>query len=277
VIPKLLATLLLTSSLPAQDTPPVPSQRVGLPLEIREIYLPGPELKPKPRRDRKPPLVVRILNVKPAKDGFRYDFEIQGLEPGPHNLTDFLDSPTPLPPIPIEITTPLPPGLLDPHPQQNRDLPQLGGYRQTMIALAATWLLGLIAILLWRKKKPENSLSNTTTPPTLADRIRPLLDQAARHQLDTTQRATLDRLITGHWLRLRPDLATLTPAETLVRLRADPEASPLLLALENWLHSPNPTQLTQSQLDSLLTPYTSTPTESQASPPEPNTPISNPK
>ena len=255
MIRNLLTALVLTAGpVLAQDSPP-PTQRVGLPLEIREVFLPGPEVKPKPRRDREPPLVVRILDVKPAKDGFRYDFEVHGLEPGAHNLTDFLESTTALPAIPLEITTALPPGLIDPHPPAKRELPQLGGYRKTMTALAAAWFAGLIAILLWRRKKPDAGDSLNAAPPTVAERLRPLIDRAARHELTTTERASLDRLIIGHWLARRPDLASLTPAEALVRLRADPEASPLILALEHWLHSPYPTPLTPEQTTTLLSPY----------------------
>ena len=84
-----------------------PTQRIGQPLEIREIYIPGAEVKAKPRRDRKPPLMVRVLEVKPAKDGSRYDFEVQGLEAGTYNLADFLEAPagTAIPEIPLEITS----------------------------------------------------------------------------------------------------------------------------------------------------------------------------
>ena len=67
-----------------------PTSRVGQPLEIGEVFIPGEQIEPAPRRDRSPSLVVRVLEVKPAEGGFRYDFEVQGLDPGTYDLSDFL-------------------------------------------------------------------------------------------------------------------------------------------------------------------------------------------
>ncbi len=232
-----------------------PTQRIGLPLEIREIYIPGGEVKPKPRRSRQPPLMVRVLEVKPAKDGFRYDFEVQGLEAGEHNLADFLEAPegAQIPAIPLQITSVLPPGLVHPHPGEAGELPELGGYRTRMIVLASAWLAGFLAILLWRKKKPSATAS-VEAPPSLAERLRPLVDAAAKNDLTSEDRAKLERLLIGHWRERRPDIASLPPAEAMLKLRTDPEASPLLLALERWLHAPS-NNTAPSDLEQLLAPY----------------------
>jgi hypothetical protein len=253
--PLLLAISLSLGALHAQDAP-VPTQRVGQALEIRDVYLPGGEVKPTPRRDRKPPLVVRILETKPAKDGLRYDFEVQGLEAGTYNLADFLEAPagTVLPAIPLEITSPLPPGLPLPHEIPPGALPQLGGYRTRMIILGAVWLAGLVLILLWRKKKPAAADRGTDAPVTLAERLRPLIDDAAKGQLGTDERAKLERLVIGHWRDRRPDIAALPPAEAMSKLRQDPEASPLVLALERWLHARG-SETTKAEIDQLLAPY----------------------
>ncbi len=233
-----------------------PSQRVGLPLEIREIHIPGGEVKPKPRRDRKPPLSVRVLEVKPAKDGHRYDFEVQGLEPGTHNLADYLDAPegTVIPQIPLEITSALGPGLVFPHEISAGSLPQLGGYRTTMLALGAIWLAGLGAILLLRKKKTAPDSTNQELPPTLAERLHPLVDRAAKGELSSDDRAKLERLVIGHWRERLPEVAALSPAEAMMKLRSDPQASPLILALEKWLHARNPS-MAADEIDQLLAPY----------------------
>jgi hypothetical protein len=255
VIRRALIALLLGSSLLRADETAVPRQRVGQPLEIRDLYLPGGEVKATPRRDRKPPLVVRIVEVKPAKDGLRYHFEIQGLEAGTYNLADFLEAPagTTLPAIPLEITTALPPGLPHPHEIPPGQLPQLGGYRTRMIVLGSLWLAGLGAILLWRKKKPAAD-QDTHAPATLAERLRPLVDAAAKGELANDDRAKLERLVIGHWREKRPDIAALPPADALSKLRHDPEAAPLVLALERWLHARG-SETTQSEIDQLLAPY----------------------
>jgi hypothetical protein len=253
-------SLLLACALPLghlhAQAPPVPTQRVGQPLEIRDLYLPGGEVKPTPRRDRKPPLVVRILEIKPAKDGSRYDFEVQGLEAGTYNLADFLEAPasTSLPAIPLEITTTLPPGLAYPHDAPPGDLPKLGGYRTMMIVLGTLWLAGLAAILLWRKKKPSPVDSGSPATATLAERLRPLIAAASKGQLASDDRAKLERLVIGHWREHRPDIAALPPAEAMTKLRQDPEAAPLVLALERWLHARG-SETSTAEIEQLLAPY----------------------
>lgn len=247
---------LLTGALHAADEAAVPKQRIGQPLRITEIYIPGGEVKAKPRRDRQPPLMVRILEVKPAKDGSRYDFEVQGLEAGKHNLADYLEAPAgvTLPAIPLEITGELPEGLVRPHANEAGKLPQLGGYRTTMIVLGSVWALGLAGILLWRKKKLSTDADATAAGPTLAERLRPLVGAAAKGELSTDERARLERLVIGHWREKRNDIAALPPAEALTKLRHDPEAAPLVLALERWLHAPS-SDTPKSDIETLLAPY----------------------
>jgi len=254
-----ISLLFAPAVLLAEDASKLPTQRVGLPLTITEIYIPGGEVKAKPRRDREPPLVVRILEVKPAKDGSRYDFEVQGLEPGRHNLADYLEpvdasKAAPIPEIPLEITTALPPGLAYPNKVERGELPKLGGYRTTMIVLGSAWLAGLGAILIWRKKKPAADDALSAPPPTLAERLRPLVDGASQGNLSPDDRAKLERLVIGHWRERLPDIAALTPSEAMRKLRTDPQASPLILALERWLHAPS-SDTSHSDIEKLLAPY----------------------
>lgn len=254
-----IGLLFMTPALAAEETVAVPTQRVGLPLTITEIYIPGGEVKVKPRRDREPPLVVRILEVKPAKDGSRYDFEVQGLEPGRHNLAEYLEpvdssQAVKLPEIPLEITSALAPGLAHPHKVERSALPKLGGYRTTMIVLGSAWVIGLGAILLWKKKKPVGQEDAAAASLTLAERLRPLVDNAAKGNLSSDERAKLERLVIGHWRERLPEVAALAPAEAMTKLRHDPEASPLILALERWLHAPSH-ETSQSDIEKLLAPY----------------------
>ncbi len=256
MIRRAFIALLLGSALLRAEDAAVPSQRVGQPLEIRDIYVPGGEVKAKPRRDRKPPLMLRILEVKPAKDGSRYDFEVQGLEAGTYNLANFLEAPagTTLPAIPLEITTALPEGLVHPNPAEAGELPEFGGYKTRMKILIALWFAGLIAILLWRKKKTASAADTAESIQPLADRLRPLIAAASKGELASDDRAKLERLVIGHWREHRPDIAALPPAEAMTQLRHDPEAAPLFLALERWLHARS-SETTQAEIDQLLAPY----------------------
>ncbi|MBK1881970.1 hypothetical protein JIN85_06060 [Luteolibacter pohnpeiensis] len=247
----------------------VPSQRIGQPLTLQDIYIPGGEAKPAPRRDREPPLVVRLLELKPAKDGFRYDFEIQGLEAGTYNLADFLvpvnsAEPPTFPEIPLEITSQLPPGIELPKVKPSEQMPTLGGYRTTMITLCCVWFIGLIAIILWKKKKPAAS-NESEAPASLADRLKPLLDAASNGKIDDAGRAKLERLILGHWRERLPEIADAPTSEAMVKLRQHPEASPLILALERWLHARNP-ETSEAEIQKLLAPYQPTAAAAVAEP-----------
>jgi len=235
----------------------VPSQRIGQPLVLTDVYIPGGEAKPAPRHDRSPSLVVRMLEVKPAQDGFRYDLEIQGLDVGTHDLAKYLipvDPSTPprFPQIPVEITGNLPAVKL-PEVNPAAEMPSLGGYRKTMITIGAVWVAGLIGILFWRRRTKVTNAAETHAP-TLAERLRPLLDSASKGQLDASGRASLERLIIGHWRGRIPEVASLSSAETMIKLRTHPEASPLVLELERWLHSRS-SHVSAAELDHLLAPY----------------------
>jgi hypothetical protein len=122
-----------------------------------------------------------------------------------------------------------------------------------MIALAAIWLAGLATILFW-KKKSKIAATTEVGQPTLAERIHPLLADASAGRLDAAGRATLERLILGHWRERLPDIADLSPTEAMVKLRHHPEASPLVLALERWLHSRD-SQTSPAEIERLLAPY----------------------
>lgn len=251
---------LVLAILPSLAAEP-PTQRVGLPLVIEDQYLPGPLLEPVPRRDREPSLVVRILETKPAKDGFRYTFEIEGLDPGTHDLGEYLretiaESGHSAHKVPVLITTELPPGLPKPAELEPKPLPKIGGYRALLWGLGIFWSLVLIAIISSFRKKKAATVSQTP-PPTLAERLKPLLEKAAVDSLTTDEKARLERLLVAHWRDRLPELAGLTPEKTLRRLRSHPEASPLILRLEAWLHAPDP-KFDPAELDALLSPYRTT-------------------
>ena len=123
-----------------------------------------------------------------------------------------------------------------------------------MIVLGSLWAVGLIGILLWRKKKLATDAGVAIAGPTLAERLRPLVGAAAKGELSTDERARLERLVIGHWREKRGDIAALPPAEAMTKLRHDPEAAPLVLALERWLHAPA-SSTPKSDIEALLAPY----------------------
>jgi hypothetical protein len=217
---------------------------VGMPGHVEQIVLPGAELEAVPNEDRRAPVILRVAHVFPHGSAFRYDLEYLGLEPGTFDLKAYLrrrdgSSTADLPSLPIVVRPLLPPGQVTPNPLVIHEAPSLGGYRALRIAAAVAWGLGLGAIVYYgflRRKKlePEPGIAR---PPSLADRLRPLVEGALAGQLSQPQLARLERTLIAFW-RKRLGLEKADPAEAITALRTHPEAGPLLEQLELWLHRP---------------------------------------
>lgn len=222
-----------------------------------ETNLPGTLLAPRPV-DPRSPILVRIAEARPHGTLIAYDLRYVGLEPGRHDLRDHLvrvdgSSTNDLPSLPVEVASVLPPrhdGLLIPvEPSRWR---RLGGYRVGLVMLGTLWVLALIPLLLKTRPAEAPRLSAEAPAPTLADRMRPLVEAAAAGRLDTAGKATLERLLLGHW-REKLELGDTSMAESLARLREHPEGGELLRSLERWLHQ-RPGRETPD-LEKLLAPY----------------------
>lgn len=239
----------------------LPAARVGMPVRLESLVLPGARLEARPLEDETP-VVLRVAAVYPHGAAFRYDLEYRGLEPGAYDLRDFLQradgsSADDLPPMPFTITSALPAGQIEPHALSFRPLPWLGGYRLLLILGAVVWIAGLV-YLLYPRRKPAAAGDDEDAPPlSLADRLRPLVVGALEGRLSGAQLAELERSLVGYWRR-RLALQDLPPEQALQRLREHEEAGPLLNQLEAWLHRP-----TREAVDvaALLAPYRDLPPE----------------
>lgn len=218
---------------------------------------------PKPQDDRTP-LIVRLESVKAGKDGgYDYVFRYLGFEPGTYRLSDYLMRPDGTPATvseekivtaQVSLSSILPEsfkGELNGHVPGF--FPRIGGYRRALAAAIVLWVVALPA-LLWftRKKKTSVAAPVVVTPPTYAERMRPLVEAAAAGRLSTSGQAELERLMTGYW---RERLGGSGPrmADSFATLRAHPEAGALLLALERWLHRPG--GASPAEIEALLKPY----------------------
>ena len=232
---------------------------LGLPKTLEDLYLPGSKIEVIPRTNNESSLVIRILEIKPAANGFRYDFEIYALDPGTHRIAEFLRYATYRSPIKdldatFEVTTTHP---LDTLPKPSEPEPvepeKLGGYKNLVIVLGIFWLLIFLAIIFYRKKHRTDLVVEKPLP-TLHEKLQVLVSVASQGEINDQQQANLERLILGHWKEQIPEIDSLTPARALVELRSHPEASPLILKLEEWLHAPN-TKLSREEFLPLLAPY----------------------
>lgn len=234
------------------------SRNIGIEGSVA-IELPRADYKPRPLDDRTE-LILRIERVTTlATDRHRYEFFYMGLEPGAYKLADFLIHPDGTRPdelgdLRIQVRAMLPEdhdGKLNSYVP--RLFPFVGGYRAALIVLAVVWVGGIAAfIILSRKKRVVAAPVFAPPAPSFAERLRPLVEEAAAGKLSIEGQANLERLIMGYW-REKLNLSELRVSEALAKLKAHSEAGELLRALERWLHRPG--GATREEVSALLEPY----------------------
>jgi len=238
-------------------TEEVPESSIGLEARLDGIVLPGSLLEVKPI-ELETPVVVRIVHAFAHGTDHRYDLVYYGLEPGRHDLKDFLrridgSSTDDLPSIPIEILSTLPAGQVIPSPPPSLEVPGLGGYRLLLVVGGTVWLLGLAGFFFWRKQAgAESSTGDMQRPLTLEQRLRPLIDAAIQGDLSSKKRAELELALLNYWQR-KLGLTELHSSAAWNKLRSHAEAGPFLLKLEEWLHRPSPRTL--EDIEPWLRPY----------------------
>jgi hypothetical protein len=198
-----------------------------------------------------------------ASNQHRYDFFYMGLEPGAYKLADFLirpdgSRPDELGELRLHVRSMLPEdhdGRLNAYVP--RLFPSIGGYRAFLCLLAFLWVASLVLYLFLTRKKRVVETKEVITPPlSFAERLRPLVEEAAAGKLSVEGQANLERLLMGYW-REKLNLPQMRMAEALARLKAHNEAGELLRSLECWLHRPG--AVSAQEIASLLQPYRNLP------------------
>ena len=254
----LLSLVCVVISPAASPTNGASSRTIGIEGRVT-LALPQADYRPRPLDDRTA-LILRNESISPLTNGlFRYEFYYMGLEPGPYNLADYLvradgSRPDEIGNVRIQVRALLPE---DHDGQLNAYIPRLfpwiGGYRVFLGALAVAWTGGIAAfIFAGRRRRPVVAPVVVTPRPSLAERLRPLVEAAAAGKLTTDGKAQLERLLMGYW-REKLGLPELRMAEALLRLKQHAEAGALLRALERWLHRPG--GASQEEVTLLLEPY----------------------
>ncbi len=232
-----------------------PQTNIGISGRILQLVLPAPELEAVPL-DPASPVVLRVLATWPHGTDFRYDLEYYGLEAGHYDLSKYLKHKdgtpvTNLPAIPVDVVALLHEGQVQPNTLEPTALPQLGGYQTALISLGVVWVLGLVALLFLGRRRAQ-AVRERARPRTLAEELRPLVEDALAGKLSRADRARLELRLVEYWRR-KLALSDRAPHEVLAELRGHPEAGALLRSLEDWLHRPDPPAAVD--LARLLAPY----------------------
>ncbi|WP_442509237.1 hypothetical protein SH528x_000793 [Novipirellula sp. SH528] len=238
----------------------------GLTAQLNFTHLNG-ALRALPDQSMDAAVLVRLERTGPAQENaaYRYTLSFFGTVAGHYDLSQWvvqrdgspLASDEALPAMQVRVVSDLPPGhgtslyeIDDPL------LRAQGGYRAALILFACLWaavpiVWGFIRL---RSRQPPPAAA-TVSPPTLSDRLRPLILRASQGQLTVDEQSRLEMLLYVFWQRRLglPD----SMAEALPVLRRHHEAGGLLRALEAWIHADGPSQssLSKTTMDALLVPY----------------------
>ena len=234
---------------------------VGMQAHIEQLVLPGSELESKPHEDRRTPIVIRITGAFAHGDSFSYDMTYYGLDPGEYNLVDYLQrkdgsSTGDLQEIKVTITSVLPTGQVEPNSLATQEADDLGGYRMQWIIGSVIWVAVLLLLLFGGRRKSATSSAGDARPKTLADRLRPTVEQAIAGDIEADKLAELERMLVAFWRR-RLELESMTAAEAIVVLRKHEDAGMMLRQLEQWLHRPGGDE--SIDVAELLKPYRNLP------------------
>jgi len=265
-----LRTLLLQLALPAGITlliacPALCSDIPTVGIEgTKELILPGKPLLAR-QVDDKSLIVLRIVTALPHGTATRYDVRYIGLLPGDYDLGDYLvqedgSAATNLPPLPVTIAPLLPVdhnGKLIEEPLQS--IPFFSRFREIVIAVWILWALLLIPIIIYKRKGMAAAPVVEEIPePTLAERMQPLVVNAADGTITSEEKSHLELLLIAFW-KHELQLDALSMSEALARLKVHPDAGKLLREMEAWLYKPPGNETVD--VVSLLEPYRSLPAD----------------
>lgn len=231
----------------------------GLTGTIRFEYA-GPALRAKQNQSLTNAVIVR-LNKEGEGKTYRLDFI--GAIAGEFDLRDTIegvDGPLPadVPPLRATVFTQLP-------ADHGTDLFEVArpGFDLESHYGAALWTLGALWVSVPLIVGARRLLRARPAPPpapppparTLADQLRELVELAMAGGMTVAEQGRLELLLLAHWGE-RMSLQSLPVPEAVARLRRDPVAGGLLLAVESWLHSGRQVApVPESRVAELLAPY----------------------
>ena len=217
-----------------------PHDRITIGVEGRQaVTISGPRLSAIPYTHGDV-LAVRIADAVPVKDGFRYDLRFMAYGPGRHDLREYLlderqQPVSGLPEMTVSVAALLPKdesGQLLETPPTPIDLRT--NYRRGMGLLWCLWGLLLLPLFFYGRKPRSRVV--VPPPPTIPERLRSLLENAAHSELTVEQQTDIEKLLLAFWAE-RLQLPQERLVETLDELRKHQTAGEQISRVEKWLHS----------------------------------------
>jgi hypothetical protein len=232
------------------DHPAVPSTEVGISTTLEDVVISGPLVRAKMIADSMTPVVLRVLSSEPVDGGYRYDLEFYALEPGDHNLADYLErtqAGVSVPDLMVRAVTSLAdPNAIELRGQVYRATSWFPWYTVTMGVAIVMWCAGLWWLLTSGKKAVASEHHDVAQTLTAMEQLVARVGERQSHQLNNTEQAELERLVYLIWRELKGIDAD--AAEAVLSLKGDPQAGPMLRKFEQWLHTPKRGSLDLSEM-----------------------------
>lgn len=167
-------------------------------------------------------------------------------------------APPPLPPLRINVWSALP----EDHDGRVSEAgiglrAENSGYPLWLAAVGLLWLTPLGVLVARRMRRPIHDAPAPLPPtPTLADKLRPLIDRVRGGERDPAILAEMERLML-HAMRTQVHASDASVADAMVLVRSDARCGPMLRSLERWLHGPRSERPSDEEVNRLLLPLES--------------------
>lgn len=190
------------------------------------------------------PLAVRIAATEPTAAGYRYDVRYMAYGPGEFDLADYLvdetnQRPAGLAKMTVSVASNLPRDhageLFD---SQTSPIDLHSHYWLWMCLMWGAWAVLLLPLVVNGRQRRRRAAPRPPEP-TVAERLRRLLEFAEVANLSAEQQADMEKLLLAYWAG-RLSLSTDSLADALDELRRHPAAGTQVQQLERLLHSRTP-------------------------------------
>lgn len=186
-------------------------------------------------------LSVRIADAEPIKDGYRYDIRYMAFGPGEHDIGKSLAGPDGKRPEPRpEFAVSVPALIPEKHSGElfatsNSKIDLHTNYNLLMTLAWGSWAALLVPLIFYGRDWSRRPVA-ARPEPSITERLRSLLKQAAKSDLTPSQQADLEQLLLAFWSQ-RLNLSEQRLSETIEQLRQHPQAGPQWNSVERWFHS----------------------------------------
>ena len=214
-----------------------------------EIDPHGSRVIARPNQSPDSPIFIRLLSSQPGAS--KQTIEFMGVVAGSFDLRELLmhengADATDLDPITVKVESRLRSDqLADVYGLANPDFSLAKHYKTLLFTFGALWVAVPMVVVGRRlmARKPVMAPPPPAVVPTLAEEIITMLDQCGDAPMTVAQKGRLELLILKYWSQSTEGTEM---SGAVAKVRQDPRARDIVVAVEEWLHRPHSGQDAQN-------------------------------